>query len=471
MENEPIILEADRRLSQSLIWKIQRDYFLNNGMKAWQDDVVPHYISCNPYMARAYGQVIFGFLRDCEDAVRKGEFLFDPHEPIYIVELGAGTGRLGNHFLHQFFPRLKKSRFADLQFKYILTDFVPEIVTFWHQHGKLKPWVEAGVLDMGLFDIMDPRPLHLIHSQQTLAPEAVKNPIILFANYFFDTIPQDCFKQQEGQLCENLLTVKSDRQDPDLSAPNILQQFELSYEAIPLSPPYYENPLYDEILADYENSLPDTTFTFPNVGLDGIRFWQQYGRGRLLLLSSDKGYAQAESLIDETAEKIKHHGSFSLMVNFHAMSQYVLKSGGTVLHPSHYQDNIQIMGFLLGEMPSAGRETGQAFAEAISSGGPDDFFAMEKMLSRDYDFFSLPQLLSFLRFSGWDGMIFQDCFAALLAQVIRAEPIWYPDVRDALMAIWQQHLPLNEEDELRSKVVHLLGQMGFEPEKVLAEHR
>jgi hypothetical protein len=34
------ILAADQRLSQSVIWEIQRDYFLANGMRAWQDDTV-----------------------------------------------------------------------------------------------------------------------------------------------------------------------------------------------------------------------------------------------------------------------------------------------------------------------------------------------------------------------------------------------------------------------------------------------
>ncbi|MCP4423296.1 MAG: hypothetical protein GY803_02270 [Chloroflexi bacterium] len=42
------IIAADQRLSQSLLWEIQRRYFLRNGMKAWQNDEVPHDISSNP---------------------------------------------------------------------------------------------------------------------------------------------------------------------------------------------------------------------------------------------------------------------------------------------------------------------------------------------------------------------------------------------------------------------------------------
>jgi hypothetical protein len=62
-DSQTYIIAGDQRLSQSLIWEIQRSYFLHNGMKAWQDDVVPHTISSNPVMARAYSQVAMAYLR------------------------------------------------------------------------------------------------------------------------------------------------------------------------------------------------------------------------------------------------------------------------------------------------------------------------------------------------------------------------------------------------------------------------
>ncbi|MCA9966459.1 MAG: hypothetical protein KC423_19555, partial [Anaerolineales bacterium] len=96
------IIAADQRLSQSILWQIQRHYFRQNGLKAWQEDVVPHAISCNPVMARAYSDIVFGYLRDCWAAVQAGDPTFDPTQPIYIVELGAGSGRLLFHFLHDF---------------------------------------------------------------------------------------------------------------------------------------------------------------------------------------------------------------------------------------------------------------------------------------------------------------------------------------------------------------------------------
>lgn len=52
---------------------------------------MPHFITCNAFIGRSYAQVLNGFLRDC---VRGGGGLkLDRTEPLYIIELGAGSGK------------------------------------------------------------------------------------------------------------------------------------------------------------------------------------------------------------------------------------------------------------------------------------------------------------------------------------------------------------------------------------------
>ncbi|MEM7113850.1 MAG: hypothetical protein AAF614_15550 [Chloroflexota bacterium] len=463
MEETPpqkTIIAADQRLSQSIVWEIQRHYFLQNGMKAWQEDVVPHQISCSPVMARSYSQLVFGYLRDCFAAWQAGTFELYLAEPLYIVELGAGSGRLLYHFLHQFYPLFEESPFAELPIKFVLTDFVPSIIEFWQGHEKLQPWVEAGLLDFGLFDVMKPEPLRLRNSQATLTADSVINPIILFANYFFDSIPQDSFVQEDGLLCENLLTVLSSQPEPDLADPTIWERLEWAYEPIPLGETYYEEPLYNEILASYEAQLPDTVLTFPNVGLDCVRFWQEVANGRLLLLSSDRGHTLADSLLDQEDPLPNRHGSFSLMVNYHAIGEYVWQSGGEVLHAPHYQDNLQTVAYLLGEVPQGGKETRMAFETAVIQGGPDDFFALKQSVEPQIAQLTLPQLLSFLRLSAWDADLFQVCLPALLAHVEQASPAWYPDIADVVAQVWRQYLPLKAPDPLEEQVHQLLERLG-----------
>src|SRR5436309_14545098 len=92
-ESEPFVLEEPRPLSQSLLWKIQRNFFKQQGAAAWGEHIVPFYITTNPFIANAYAQVVLGFLRDCHAATSVGTTdsfgTLDPGQPIYIVELGS----------------------------------------------------------------------------------------------------------------------------------------------------------------------------------------------------------------------------------------------------------------------------------------------------------------------------------------------------------------------------------------------
>ena len=53
--------------------------------------IVPHFITCNAFIGRSYAHVLNGFLRDCMR--RKDAMALDPTEPLYIVELGTGSGK------------------------------------------------------------------------------------------------------------------------------------------------------------------------------------------------------------------------------------------------------------------------------------------------------------------------------------------------------------------------------------------
>ncbi len=464
------IIAADQRLSKSLIWDIQRRYFQQKGMMAWQADEVPHTISSNPFMARAYAQVVMGYLRDCVAASQEAGFRMNPDQPIYIVELGAGSGRLAYHFLHQFYPHFQQSVLADLPIKFVMTDFVPEILDFWQGHERFQPWVEAGLLDFALFDVMDKRPLTLRHTNITLTPDQLQNPLILIANYFFDSIPQDSFVIEDGQLCQNLLTLTSSQPEPDLSDPTIWDRLELAYEAVPLAEPSYAEPVYNQILEEYEAILPDTAVSFTKIGLDCVRYWQGFGdacpepdrRGRVLLLTADRGHTLLDSLIDQEPPLPNLHGSFSLMVNYHAIGRYVELNGGQALHPVQYQDNLQVAAYLLGQQPQGGLEVRQAFADAIGQAGPDDFFALKQALEPHLGSLTLPQILSYLRLSVWDADIFRDCFPALLAQVKAADSVWYEDLMLVIRQVWEQYLPLSEDDDLAGLIEQLLAAMGVD---------
>ena len=439
-----MLIEADKPLSQSLLWKIQRAYFESAGMRAWQDDVVPHTISCNPFMARAYANLIQGYLQDMAEQI-------DPDAPLYIVELGAGSGRLTYHLIHQLSSLLDNN----FNVKFVLTDFTDSIVEYWRSHPQLVSLAEKGVLDFALFDVTDIRPLELLHSGRTLDPQSNKNPVILLANYFFDSIPQDSFVIENGELHNNLLSLYSGSDDEFVIIdPNLWDALSLAYEPLPSNGAPYENEIYNQILADYEQ-LPDTSLSFPNIGLDCVQFWM--GFGNVLLLTADRGTSHAEALIGQEDPLPNLHGSFSMMVNYHAISEFVERSGGRAFVPPHYQDNVQTLAYVLNNEDVSLPATQQAFEQSILQNNPDDFFGLRYHLIKQIPEMTIDQFMSLMRWSAYDADILRLGLDRLV-ELVQAEPAWAEDVADMLLQVKRQYLPIRPDDDLISQIDSLLGE-------------
>src|SRR5262245_56914020 len=83
------VLEEKQRLSQSLLWRAQRHFFEQQGIEAWRQGTVPHYVTSNPYLANTYARLVFAFLRDCRAvAAAPGQTDFPPldlSQPVYII--------------------------------------------------------------------------------------------------------------------------------------------------------------------------------------------------------------------------------------------------------------------------------------------------------------------------------------------------------------------------------------------------
>ena len=112
---------------------------VQRGIDAWREGIVPHYISSNPFIANAYAQVAFGFLKDCQ-ATSDG---LDRSQPIYIVELGTGSGRFAYHFYTKLAGMLRGSSLQDFPVKFVMTDYAQQNIDYWMEHARLQPLVEA----------------------------------------------------------------------------------------------------------------------------------------------------------------------------------------------------------------------------------------------------------------------------------------------------------------------------------------
>ncbi|MEM8639430.1 MAG: SAM-dependent methyltransferase [Cyanobacteria bacterium P01_G01_bin.54] len=449
-------LETEQRLSQSLLWQLQRNFFEREGMGAWNTGKVPHYATSNPFMAHAYAQVIRGFLRD---GLRNEQI--DPRHPVYIVELGAGSGRFAYHFLKQFFAPPVPSPLSQLPVKYLMTDFAQRNLDFWQTHRKLQPFLAQNQLDFARFDISQDQSLTLVHAGIILTAQTLKNPLIVLANYFFDSIPQDLFTIQNGQLYETLLTLTSSTPNSDLSDPDLLESLEITYTDRPLTAACaYPDPAFNQILQTDQSQLQSTTFLFPVVGLNGLKNLRHLSGDRLLLLSADKGYHQDASLEHRGKPRLTFHkGCFSLMVNYPAIAHYVENQGGIALLPQNRHRSIVIGAFCFGLADPV--ETHFAYQTQIEQASPDDFFTLKKIIEPHFNTLSLPQILAYLRLSGWDHKLFLGCFENLMAQVETLPEALRSDVYQTLQNVGEMYYFIGEEADLPFQLAMLFYKLGY----------
>lgn len=456
-----------RRLSQSPLWQLQSQFFRRQGVKAWNRGTVPHYLTSNPFIANAYGKVVYGFLQDWYASNLNGDTLFpDPTQPIYIIELGADLGRFAYHFLKPFFASFRRSPLSTIPVKYVLTDFSDRNLDFWRSHPSLQPYFDQGLLDIAHFDLARDQQLTLEHSGERLTADTLETPLVVFANYVFDSIPQDLFSIGQGQLHETLVTVSSELElddEPDLDTPHLLDGLEITYDDQPITPTgYYRDPAFNAVLAHYQNTIDNTSILFPITALRCLRNLRKLAGDRLLFLTGDKGHSRESDLLNQRPPSLVPHGNcFSLTVNYHAIGQYVSNQGGQVLQTPQRPSSLNILGFLFGHPLNGYGSTRLAYDEAIANHGPDDFYTLKKAVETHFEDFTLRQLLAYLRLSGWDSKIFLDSYSALQSKLDSVSDDLRAELYDAARQLSSTHYPIGETRNLAFHLGSLLYDIGY----------
>jgi hypothetical protein len=379
---EPHVLEEGQRLSRSRLWRLLRSAYSSRS-DGFSSGIVPHYGTCNAWIAEAYARVLEGWLRDHASA--------DPSEPLYLVELGCGSGRFAFMVLQAL--RLRKT--SAPRFTWVLTDFTDAQVEALRRHPQLQDFVAAGQLDFARFDAGRDVSLTLLHAQRTI--EHTKNPLAVVANYFFDTIPQDVFYVCDGRLEECLvkLTLPAAPHDPE--DPAILRRLTVGWSDAPATP--YGDPALDGILERYRQRLRRSAVKFPVVALECLGRLRAIAADRLLLLTSDKGLVLEAELDGKERPGIALHGTvFSMSVNYHAIGEWFRDAGGQVLAMEHHSPSLNTAGFVLGPAP----ETARAFVEHVARFSPDDFFSVRRALEKRLESLSLEEALGILRLGRGD---------------------------------------------------------------------
>ena len=448
-------LETPCRLSRSVLWRLQRRYFEHRGVAAWADGEVPHQVTSSPYLARAYSRVIAGFLQDWSAAL-------DRSQPVYVVELGAGSGRFAFHLRREL-----DALGGDQPLCYVMTDVAEANLAAWRAHPQLAAWLGDGRLDIARFDAAHDGAICLERSGAVLAPGTVGNPVIVVANYVFDSLPLDVFSVRDGQLHEWQVRLCSRLPDSDLDDPDVLGRATLGYELRPASAAgYYGDAELDAILDEHRAALPETAFTIPSASLACLGRLAALAGGRMLVLAADKGDITEDALRGQTGPNITLHGSFSIAVNFHAIARFVERRGGHALLPSAAPRHIAGCGFALGASPHGHVATSTRFADELDTVRPDNLVALPVIMEHVAETQPLDAWLAHLAFQACDPALFVEALPHVARLVGAASAAERASLLDVLRKTWDRYFHIGEPFDLGLALGRLAAALGAWPEAI-----
>lgn len=438
-DEDNILIENQVRFSESCLWKMQREYFDKQGINAWVSQV-PFYVTSNPFIAKCYAKITLSFIQDWISKYPQAK-----RYPFYILELGTGSGRFSYYVLKTLASLVKELNMKDITFCYIMSDFTSHNLEYYQQHPALKVFIEQGCLDFAIYNMENQKPICTYHQKFTLNPETLINPLLVYANYIFDSTSQDAFKINQGQLYESLLSIAT-------HSDNIQQGQLVNFENVhtyftdnPITLPYYQDPVLNQILVNYQQALHNSHLLFPIGGLQSLKALRQLANDRLFVISSDKGHSELKNLENLGPPSLSFHGSFSLMVNFDAIAQYFKLNGGDSVIQSQ-RKGIKTLVFCSGFQLNQFYKTQQAIHEHIQGFSPADYFNLHQRMSHSIMDYSLDNIASHLQLTGWDPHVYLKINHRIQALLSNGDPTTLAFMAEQMptLAANYYHMPQSE---------------------------
>jgi hypothetical protein len=448
------VLEASVPLSQSLIWRLQKDFYAQRGLKAWTEDLVPSYITNNPFIAEIYAKIVAAFISDCMEPVQDGSRILSQENPLRILELGAGTGKFSYLFLRQLTALLHARDIPPRVLRYCMADCSESLIAEWRANSYLAEFVDRGILGFQLHRAEE----HYARSANgAMVPETAKEangPLVVIANYVFDSLPQDAFIIGKGQISEALVTTTSAKEATSASQDQegpVLSGLQLSFRNVPVPSDRYEDKSWNSTLEHYRSRLPSATVLFPSATLGLLQQLAKSTDGRMLVLAADKGLTHEDDLaLLQGPPQLEFHASnhcFSQLVNFDAIARYFYGIGGDALLPEKHFSSLSICAFLAHGRDEKFPATRTAYHERQSAFGPDDLFALMAWLNAHMEEVSVVQALALLRLTHWDTTAFLRLFP-VIARKLRTVGAERNDLRQAILNTWANHYPVTPPENM-----------------------
>ena len=423
------VLEREVPLSQSVLWRRQRDYYSQRGLKAWTVDQVPSYITNNALMADIDVSLVAAFLDDCMHQPQAAPI--SAENPLRILEPGAGTGKFAFLFLRKLTALLRDRKVPPEFVRYVMSDCGESLLKEWESNESLAEFAQSGALQFQLIG----EELKLKNQ-----PPSSTGPVVVIANYLFDSLPQDAFYIREGKILEALVTTSSPRADAALG------ELQLAFSERALETPKYQDPSWNKILEHYRSRFSSATVLFPSATLSLLK--RETTDGPMLVIAADRGVVHEDEVaLLQGPPPLDFHSAqcFSQMVNFNAIARCFWDWGGDALLPQRHFSSLSICGFLLGG-GSPFTATKAAYRQCQQQMGPDDVFTLLGWLHPHMQEMNPGQILAMLKLTAYDSVALQQIMPVLMRQVRNIHPE-RNDLRNAVLRCWNHHFPLTAADK------------------------
>jgi len=451
VENNQTVIESDVPFAHSKIWQLNRDYYQHHGIDAWRDDDVPSHLTTNAMVGMTYANLIFAFLKDLA-------FNKKSHDIVYLLELGAGQGRLAFHVLKHLTALTENYGQPLPPFCYVLSDIVEENLNFYLDHAQFKPYFEAGLLDVCYFDGVSSKEMDLRYKALKINPKDLQQPLVVIANYFFDSIPNDLFFIQSGNITPCSVTLTTTKKNEEESQ---LKDIQITYQRMAGKIPFYKNKGFNDLIGAYTKDLSHTFLLFPQMGLQCLLNLDGLSDHGIFLISMDKGFHAMEDLDKFPEPELITHGSASFWVNYHAMASYCNNMGGEALLPKNSSFNLELVSLLMTKDHLQFPETKMAYTHFVNVFGPDDFNTLKKWSFKHIETMTLKEWIAILRLSAYDSVM----FISLLPRLKQL----YPEISiherrriaKTFHKTWDMYFALNENFDLAFAMAGIFYDLAY----------
>lgn len=454
MNTDQYEVETKVPFSQSLIWQLNRNFYKDKGINAWSEDIVPHHMTSNSYVGKTYAELIFACLKDL---AAKGNL----DDIVYILELGAGHGRLGFHILKHLKKLTDPLKGRIPQFCYILSDIVEDNLTFFSEHKQFKSYFEEGILDVSYFDAVESNHLYLRKSKKKIEEKQLQQPIIAIANYFFDSIPSELYFIKDQSIFNCEVSVKYDTNPNEMNSVSLIKNMMLTFSNKKLEHPIFGDAALDNILEKYKFFNSETYIYFPKISLECLTSLKSLSNEGLVLLTMDKGFHELSELANMKEPDIVKHGSFSFWVNYHALSEFCLSQKGKVFFPRLSNFHLEMGCLLFADDANSYIETSIAYDKVVDEFGPDDFNSIKQLAYSSVAELKMMDLIVLYRLSAYDSTF----FIKLLPRLKQVKQnITYKErkrLAQTLHIIWDRYFFINEQTDISYELAGLFYDLGY----------